>query len=110
MKNNIDELRGALFDTLRDLRAGKIDVDRAKAVNETAQVLINSVKAEIDHMRIAGGKSSFVCIESDKPALFVDGAPASLAIGESRTTPTKHGQSLTTRINGAGTQTTHRML
>lgn len=118
MKNNIDELRGALFDTLRDLRAGKIDVDRAKAVNETAQVLINSVKAEIDHMRIAGGKSAFVCIEAVTEEAVDVGTdkdeggkePAKLAIIDRPSdVATKHGRAMTTRVNGAGTITQHRM-
>lgn len=58
--NNIGGLRATLFETLNLLKSGKIDVDRAKAVNETAQVIINTVKVEIDHMRIAGGQSGFV--------------------------------------------------
>lgn len=113
MKNNIDELRGVLFDTLRDLRAGKIEVDRAKAVNETAQVLINSLKAEADLHRYAGGKSSFVCIEAvDVGADKDEGSkePAKLAIIDRPTdVSTKHGRALTTRVNGAGTITQHRM-
>lgn len=116
-KNNIDELRGVLFETLRDLRAGKIEVDRAKAVNETAQVLINSLKAEADIHRYAGGKSSFVCIEAVTEDA-VDGGdneeaskePAKLTIiDRPEDVITKHGRSLTTRVNGAGTITQHRM-
>jgi hypothetical protein len=57
MSNDIIALRAALFDTLRSLkdRDSPIDIERAKAINETAQVIINSVKLEIDRMRIAGG-------------------------------------------------------
>lgn len=123
MKNNIDELRGVLFDTLRDLRAGKIEVDRAKAVNETAQVLINSLKAEADLHRYAGGKSSFVCIEAVTEEAVTEEAvdvgtgkdegskePAKLAIiDRPADVSTKHGRALTTRVNGAGTITQHRM-
>ena len=118
MKNNIDELRGALFDTLRDLRAGKIKVDLAKAVNETAQVLINSLKAEADIHRYAGGKSSFVCIKAVTEEAVDVGAdkdegskePAKLAIiDRPADVNTKHGRALTTRVNGAGTITQHRM-
>ena len=56
MSNNINTLRDTLFDTLRALRDrdNPIEIDRAKAINETAQVIINSVKLEIDHLRIAG--------------------------------------------------------
>jgi hypothetical protein len=118
MKNNIDELRGVLFDTLRDLRSGKIEVDRAKAVNETAQVLINSLKAEADLHRYAGGKSSFVCIEAVAEEAVDVGAdkdegskePAKLEIiDRPEDVITKHGRALTTRVNGAGTITQHKM-
>lgn len=45
MSNNINTLRDTLFDTLRALRDrdNPIEIDRAKAINETAQVIINSV-------------------------------------------------------------------
>ena len=60
MSNDITELRSALFDTLRDLKAGNMDIERAKAINDTAQTIINSAKVEIDHMKIAGGNSGFI--------------------------------------------------
>lgn len=49
--NNITELRGILFNTLRGLENKSIDIDRAKAISETAQVIINSAKVEADHAR-----------------------------------------------------------
>lgn len=104
MNNDINELRNVLFDTLRDLRAGKIDVDRAKAVNETAQVLINTVKAEIDHMRIAGGASRFIGVESSVVSEHGGGG-----VGDSRTVKTQNGESVITQISGAASLTQHRM-
>lgn len=64
MNNDITELRSALFDTLRALREGKIDIDRAGAINDTAQTLINSAKVEIDHMKLVGGTSVFFAGDS----------------------------------------------
>ena len=56
MANDINTLRDALFETLRGLRdrENPIETERARAINETAQVIINSAKLEIDHMRVAG--------------------------------------------------------
>lgn len=56
MSDDIHALRAVLFETLRSLKGDDpIDLERARAINETAQVIINSVKLEIDRMRIAGG-------------------------------------------------------
>lgn len=56
MSHTINDLRGHLFATLEGLRdkANPLDIDRAKAVAEIAQTIINSAKVEVDHMRIAG--------------------------------------------------------
>jgi hypothetical protein len=56
MANDINTLRDALFETLRGLRdrENPIEPERARAINETAQTIINSAKLEIDHMRVAG--------------------------------------------------------
>lgn len=98
MNNDITELRSALFDTLRDLKAGKIDLDCAKAINETAQTIINTAKVEVDHMRVTGGYSSFIA-GADKPALIP---------GQTQTTVTQSGMKTVTQLPGA-TVTQHRM-
>ena len=60
MSNDITELRGVLFDTLRDLRNKEavIDIDRVGAINDIAQTIIQSAKVEVDHMRVTGATSS----------------------------------------------------
>ncbi len=60
MSNDINELRSVLFDTLRGLKSGALDIDRAKTMSDVAQTIINTAKVEIDHIRIAGGNSSFI--------------------------------------------------
>ena len=100
MSNDITELRSALFDTLRDLKAGKMDLDSAKTINETAQTIINSVKVEVDHMRVAGGFSAFVT--------GAEGETPKLAHGQSYTTQTPGGIKKVTQLPGA-TVTQHRM-
>lgn len=56
MSHTINDLREHLFATLDGLRDKDkpIDIDRAKAIAEIAQTIINSAKVEVDHMRVAG--------------------------------------------------------
>lgn len=58
--NDITTVRTALFDTLRGLSAkdNPMDIDRAKAINEVAQTIINSAKVEIDALKVIGGTGS----------------------------------------------------
>lgn len=55
--NDITELRGHLFETLRGLKDKTIDIDRAKAIADTAQTIINSSKVEVEYIK-ATGKAS----------------------------------------------------
>lgn len=54
--NDISALRSHLFNTLQALqdKNNPMDVERAKAVCEVGQVIINSAKAEIDFARVNG--------------------------------------------------------
>ena len=78
MAEKIEDLRAHLFDTLRALKDKEqpMDLDRAKAIADVAQVIINSAKVEVDYMRLRGDKGSgFVPEEkqipgtTDKPRL-----------------------------------------
>lgn len=57
--NDITELRTHLFDTLRALKdkESPMDIDRAKAVCEVGQVIINTAKVEIEHARVTGAET-----------------------------------------------------
>lgn len=57
MSNTIEDLRTELFRTLRALndKTDPMDIERAKAVADVGQVIINSAKAEVDYLRVAGG-------------------------------------------------------
>lgn len=57
-KNDILDLRSILFDTMRKLKEGTIDIEKAKAVSDIGQVIINSAKVEVDAMRGAGIEGS----------------------------------------------------
>lgn len=55
---NITELRtelGAVFD---ELRAGTVDVNAAKEMNNAAGKMINSVKVQLDYAALRGDKPS----------------------------------------------------
>jgi hypothetical protein len=60
MSNTITDLREHLFATLRGLRdkESPMEIDRAKAISDVAQTIINSAKVEIDHMRVTGAAGS----------------------------------------------------
>ena len=66
--SDINELREHLFDTLRGLKDGSINVDQARAVSDVAQVLINTAKVEVDYLRATGQQSGtgFVPVLEDK--------------------------------------------
>jgi hypothetical protein len=99
MSNDIAELRSALFETLRNLKSGDMDIDRAKAINETAQTIINSTKIEIDHMKVAGGCSPFIIGADDQKLLP----------GQVKTTRTQGGTKTVTQLPGNSSVTQHRM-
>jgi hypothetical protein len=52
----IADLRNHLFDTLERLKANdpKMDTDRARAIVEVGQVIIDSARAEVEFMRATG--------------------------------------------------------
>lgn len=60
MKNKIEDLRNHLFETLEALKDkdAPMEIARAKAVAEVAQVIVNSAKAECDYIKLTGSKGS----------------------------------------------------
>lgn len=60
MKNKIEDLRNHLFATLEALqdKDEPMDLDRAKAIGEVAQTLINSAKVEVAFLNTVGGAGS----------------------------------------------------
>jgi hypothetical protein len=94
--NDINALRTALFDTLRGLqnKEDPLDIERAKAINDTAQTIINSAKVEVDFCRTTGQVSTSGFLAAALPA------PA----GEKTATGTK----TTIQVPG-GSITQHRL-
>lgn len=57
MAATIENLREHLFFTLEGLRDKNdpMDIERAKAICEVGQVIINTAKVEVDYARLTGG-------------------------------------------------------
>lgn len=74
MKNKIEDLRNHLFATLEALQDPKapMEIDRAKAIAEVADRIIDSAKVEVRFMEVTGKNSS---------AFIPDGPPALPAPG-----------------------------
>jgi hypothetical protein len=68
-KKHISDVRDALFKVLDGLtdKDNPMDLDRARAVNETAQVIINSAKVEVDFLKVMQGDGEVPFIQT--PAL-----------------------------------------
>ena len=101
--NTIADLRKHLFATLEGLqdKDKPMDIDRAKAVSEVAQVIINSAKVEVDHMKVAGGNGSG----------FLQSAPVAqkpVAIGQTFTEQTGSGTKTVTQLGNGATVTRHK--
>lgn len=69
MKNKIEDLRNELFETITMIKNGEIDLDKAKAITDVAQVLVNSAKVEVDFIKAVDGiatGSGFIPLEQNK--------------------------------------------
>ncbi len=51
-------LQDLIIQSMRDVRAGTLDADKAKAVNALAQTLINSARAEVELLRVTNRTKS----------------------------------------------------
>jgi hypothetical protein len=60
MKNKIEDLRNHLFATIEALadKDEPMDIDRAKAISDVAQTIINSAKVEVDFLNKVGGNGT----------------------------------------------------
>ena len=99
MSKTITDLRDVLFDTLQAARDGTIDIERVRAINDVAQTLVNTAKAEIDYMKVTGGTGSGFIAGGERPALP----------GHPITERTGSGTRTIAALPGGATVTTHRM-
>lgn len=71
MKNKIEDLRNHLFVTIESLLDvdKPMDIERAKAVAEVAQVMINSAKVEVDMVKALGAANGSGFMQIDQGRL-----------------------------------------
>lgn len=78
MKNKIEDLRNHLFETIERLKDEDhpLDLERARAIAEVAQVVINSAKVEVEFLKATGQAKStgFLPAEEDTKPRLVAGA------------------------------------
>ncbi len=58
MSQDITSLREYLFATIEAVKAGTIDLDKARAVNEIGKTLVDTARVEVDYLRATGGGES----------------------------------------------------
>jgi len=58
---NINDLRDTLFSTLKGIKDGTLDLEKARAINEVSKTIIDTAKVEVDYLKVnGGGESAFV--------------------------------------------------
>jgi hypothetical protein len=50
---NIKELRSFLGETMKQLREGSLDIEKARTISDLGQVIVNSAKVEVDYIKAA---------------------------------------------------------
>jgi hypothetical protein len=68
MKNKIEDLRNHLFATMESLMDSDnpMEINRAKAIADVAQVIVNSVKMEVDFLKATNSTQGTGFIPEDK--------------------------------------------
>lgn len=57
-QQDLSALRAHLFATLEAVKAGTLELDKARAVNDIAKTLVDTAKVEVDYLRTCGGGES----------------------------------------------------
>lgn len=70
MSKSITDLRDVLFATLEAVKAGTMDIDQARAVNELGKTICDTAKVEVDFAKVTGARTSgFLAAPSQNPEL-----------------------------------------
>lgn len=106
----VTELQDFLFTTLKGIQDGTVDVDKAKAITEVANTMVNSAKVEVDFARVVGNvDSKFLQRQEYTPPKIpekqVETTPALAEIPIKTKSVTANGG----KIERDGPVTTHRM-
>lgn len=70
MQNKIEDLRNHLFATLEALRdkENPMDIERAKAISNVANSIIETAKVEVKYLDLVGGKGTGFMADPALPA------------------------------------------
>jgi hypothetical protein len=63
----VDDLREHLFAALQGLKDGTLDVERAKAISEVSQTIINSAKVEVEAARLVEASTAPKFLGGEQP-------------------------------------------
>lgn len=81
MSNTISDLRKHLFDAIKGVGDGTMDVDKGKTISDLAKVVVDSAKVEVDFMKLRGDKGTGfvpeekqITAEPETPRLGKNGA------------------------------------
>jgi len=68
MKNRMEDLRNHLFETIEALKDEEkpMDIQRAGAIKDVAQTMVNSAKVEVDYLRATDQVEGSGFLESDQ--------------------------------------------
>ena len=61
--DNFDSMREIIFDSMRMVKAGTLDVEKAKSISMLGQTIINSVKVEVDFIKLTGSSDKSKMID-----------------------------------------------
>lgn len=65
----IQDLRNELFDTLKGVKEGKVEIDKARSVCDIAAVIIDSARAETEFVKLSDALSGSDFIPIEQKAL-----------------------------------------
>ena len=67
MAKNINDLREHLFAALEGVKSGTMDIEKAKAISDISQTIINTAKVEVEFIKQTGssGSSGFLDIRDE---------------------------------------------
>jgi hypothetical protein len=68
-KDKIQDLRHHLFETIEMLKDGDMEIDKARAISEVAQVIINSAKVEVQFLKEMGSNRHTGFIQLENPEI-----------------------------------------
>jgi hypothetical protein len=68
-KDKIQDLRHHLFETIEMLKDGDIEIEKARAISEVAQVIINSAKVEVQFLKEMGSNRHTGFIQLENPEI-----------------------------------------